>query len=228
MFTPARPKAAGSSVAADLPSDRNALPSRNTSASNLPGPQLCSTVRAVVLTEDAGHTHYRVELEQGEGRSRVVQVGLALPDRPAHLFRQRFHVHLEAHGEGRRRAHTRADAAERGALDRLVQPERVATEGLVAEGVEKEDPTPIAKETQRGALVALAAIFASRFGLCPLASEPRRVIDLGGLAPRACGGRNHRRARPRCHRPTNLTGLHGTLRLRLSSAPYGLGSNVGT
>ncbi len=35
------------SVAADLPSGRNAFPSRNSSASNFPGPQLDSTVRTV-------------------------------------------------------------------------------------------------------------------------------------------------------------------------------------
>ena len=46
-LTPARPNAGGISVAAGLPSGRNALPSRNSSASNLPGPQLCSTVRTV-------------------------------------------------------------------------------------------------------------------------------------------------------------------------------------
>src|SRR5205814_5660274 len=42
-FTPASPNAAGISVAAGLPSGRNALPSRFSSASNLPGPQLAST-----------------------------------------------------------------------------------------------------------------------------------------------------------------------------------------
>ena len=46
-LTPARPNAGGISVAADLPSGRNALPSRSSSASNLPGPQACSTVRTV-------------------------------------------------------------------------------------------------------------------------------------------------------------------------------------
>jgi hypothetical protein len=40
LFTPARPKAGGFSVAAGLPSGRNALPSRLSCASNLPGPQL--------------------------------------------------------------------------------------------------------------------------------------------------------------------------------------------
>ena len=39
LFTPASPKAGGLSVAAVLPSGRNALPSRFSSASNLPGPQ---------------------------------------------------------------------------------------------------------------------------------------------------------------------------------------------
>ena len=43
-FTPARPKAGGISVAAALPSGREALPSSRSSASNLPGPQLVSTV----------------------------------------------------------------------------------------------------------------------------------------------------------------------------------------
>src|ERR1700694_3282057 len=42
-FTPARPKAGGINVAAEPPSMRNPLPSRNTSASNFPGPQLAST-----------------------------------------------------------------------------------------------------------------------------------------------------------------------------------------
>src|SRR5262249_39649295 len=44
-LTPARPKAGGRSVAADCPSGLKALPSINSSASNLPGPQLRRTLR---------------------------------------------------------------------------------------------------------------------------------------------------------------------------------------
>src|SRR3954454_9795806 len=46
-LTPARPNAGGISVAADVPSGRNAFPSRSSSASNLPGPQLFRTCRTV-------------------------------------------------------------------------------------------------------------------------------------------------------------------------------------
>ena len=46
-FTPASPKAAGIKTDADLPSGWNALPSRASSASNLPGPQLARTARTV-------------------------------------------------------------------------------------------------------------------------------------------------------------------------------------
>ena len=44
---PDKPKAGGISTAADLPSGRNALPSRKSTASNFPGPHEFSTVRTV-------------------------------------------------------------------------------------------------------------------------------------------------------------------------------------
>ena len=46
-LTPASPKAGGIRVAPGLPSARKALPSRKTSASNLPGPHMPSTCRSV-------------------------------------------------------------------------------------------------------------------------------------------------------------------------------------
>ena len=53
-MTPASPNAGGISVAAVLPSGRNALPSRNSSASNLPGPQLFATARPDLVIHLAG------------------------------------------------------------------------------------------------------------------------------------------------------------------------------
>ena len=46
-LTPAMPNAGGMSIAADLPSGRKPLPSRNNSASNLPGPHPLSTFTTV-------------------------------------------------------------------------------------------------------------------------------------------------------------------------------------
>src|SRR3954471_4284383 len=49
-FTPARPYAGGISLAAVLPSGRKPLPSRNSSASNLPGPHAARTFLTVAAS----------------------------------------------------------------------------------------------------------------------------------------------------------------------------------
>src|SRR5262245_28880061 len=89
--------------------------------------------------EDAGHADDRVLLQELERHRRIVEFDGTATDLRRDVAGQRVDVDLETDGEGGLRAHTGPDAAERRALDRLMQLERVAPERLVAERVEPED-----------------------------------------------------------------------------------------
>src|SRR2546426_342371 len=101
------------------------------------GPQVAAFV------EDAGHSHYGVELQERHRRGRVVEIdlaGLQLLDQGGW---QGVDVHLQADGERGLRADAGADAAVPLAGDRLVQMERVSPERLAAEGLEAEGASPL-------------------------------------------------------------------------------------
>ena len=87
-FTPARPNAGGISVAAVLPSGRNALPSQDSSASNLPGPQARARPSPVGLV-DLQQVGERLS---GSGASAMI----------APTFRSRFGPAVEPLADARR------------------------------------------------------------------------------------------------------------------------------
>jgi hypothetical protein len=83
-----------------------------------------------------------VELEQRDGRRRIVEVDLAGLQLFLQRVGQRVRVDLQADGQRRLRRDARADAAVLLAGDRLVQAQRVAPERLAAEGVEAKCLSP--------------------------------------------------------------------------------------
>jgi hypothetical protein len=92
--------------------------------------------RGVAALEEGRHAHDRVEPEQRNGRSGVVQVDGAVLDPVHDGSRQGVHVDLQTELQGGRRAHAVTEATVGRADDRLVQLDRIAPEHLVAEGVE--------------------------------------------------------------------------------------------
>jgi len=90
----------------------------------------------------AGDADDRVELEQRQRGGRIVEIDAPAPELLLELGGQRVHVHLEPDGERRRGAHAGSDPAVVLAFDGLVELERVAPPGLVAERVVAEDLPP--------------------------------------------------------------------------------------
>ena len=80
----------------------------------------------------------------------AVEVDLALLDRLDDRGGKRAGVDLQTGRQRVPRAQPGAHAAELGSLDRLVQPQRVAPEALIAEGVVAEDVPALAEQTLLG------------------------------------------------------------------------------
>src|SRR5712691_4678035 len=99
------------------------------------GPQIAAFV------EEAGDSHYRIELQERHRRGRVVEVDLARLQLLDQGGWQRVHVHLQADGERGLWAHAGADASVPLAGDCLVQMERISPKRLAAEGLEAERPS---------------------------------------------------------------------------------------
>jgi hypothetical protein len=117
-----------------------------------------------LCVEEALHADDRVELEQRERRLGAVEVDLALLDGLDDGARKRGGVDLEADRQRALRAQSRSHAAEPGSLDRLVQLQCAAPEGLVAEGVEAEDLPALAEESLLGARASRGSLLRRRSG----------------------------------------------------------------
>ena len=85
---------------------------------------------------ETAHADDGIELEQRERHGGIVEIHASRLQHGNERRRQGRHIDLEPEPERGFRAQARADAAVRGACDRLVQTQRTAPEFLVAERVE--------------------------------------------------------------------------------------------
>jgi hypothetical protein len=90
-----------------------------------------------IALEEAGESDHGVRLEKRERAGGTVEVEPAGVQRTVRAV-QRIGIDLQPQGERGTRRDAGAHPAEGAAFDRPVQPERVAPEGFVAEGVEAE------------------------------------------------------------------------------------------
>src|SRR6476661_3968449 len=86
-----------------------------------------------VAGENAGYAYDGIQLEQRDGDRRIVEVDAAFLNLLEQIAGKRVDIDLQADGERRPRAHAWSHASERGALDGLMQSQRIAPEGLIAE-----------------------------------------------------------------------------------------------
>jgi hypothetical protein len=88
--------------------------------------------------ELAFETHYRVEFEQCECDTCIIEIHPAGAQVTLQRIWQRIHVHFQADPQSRLWTDTTTDAAKTGSLDRAMQLQRATPEGFVAERVESE------------------------------------------------------------------------------------------
>jgi hypothetical protein len=86
--------------------------------------------------EESRHPDYSVELEQRECRGGIVQINAAFLEFFDQCIGERIGIHFQPERKRGSRSHTVADAIEACPLNGLVQLDRVAPEGLVAESIE--------------------------------------------------------------------------------------------
>jgi hypothetical protein len=95
--------------------------------------------QAAVRFEKSGQADDCVELEQSQCDGRIVQIDAALAQIFDQCTGERIDVHFQPDRQRRFRAYTGAHTAESLALDRLVQLDGVAPEGLVSERIEAKN-----------------------------------------------------------------------------------------
>ena len=90
---------------------------------------------ALLLVEEARHTHHRVELEQSHCRDGRGEVHLSGGQLLLQRIGQCLGIDFQPYCQRSGRAHPRTHAAQIGSGDGLVQLERAAPEGLVSKRV---------------------------------------------------------------------------------------------
>src|SRR3989441_4502791 len=98
---------------------------------------------AAARVEESGHPHDRIQLEQGQGRCRVVEVHFPCLELFLQRLGQGVHIYLEADRQRGLRAYAAAHAAMLLAADGFVELQRVAPERFIAERVESESLAPV-------------------------------------------------------------------------------------
>src|SRR5579863_6388759 len=88
--------------------------------------------------KNSGNAEHRVQFEERKRYRRVVEIDLPLQEPLQQAGRQRIGVHFQANSESGLRTHSGAHSSEPSAFDGQVKFERVAPEGLIAEGVKTE------------------------------------------------------------------------------------------
>ncbi len=111
------------------------------------------------------HADDRVRGQESHGDGGIVEVHLVGLQRIDGCLGQRVDVDLQPHRERGLRADAGTHAAERGALDGLVQQQRVAPESLVAERIEAEDVAPLAQPKTARAIVVPVVVHRRRRAL---------------------------------------------------------------
>lgn len=100
------------------------------------------------IIEETTHAYDGIQLQERERRSGILEVDLSLAQGRAQGMGQRIRVDLQPGSQRRDGRQARADAAICLAGNRLVQAQRPAPEGFIAERVEPEDTTTLADRLQ--------------------------------------------------------------------------------
>ena len=95
------------------------------------------------VVEEAGHTDHRVKFKQGQRRRGVVQIHGTFFQIPYQVSWKRTGIYFQANGEGRLWTYPRPCAPLIGSGNRLMESQRIAPKGFIAESVKPKDiPAP--------------------------------------------------------------------------------------
>jgi hypothetical protein len=101
-----------------------------------------------ILIQKAFDAEDCVQLEQGNGRGRIIQVDLFLFYLRHEVSRERVHVDLETNGQGGFRTHAGADPAEFLPEDCVVKFQSITPKRFIPKRVKAEDLTPFLNHPQ--------------------------------------------------------------------------------
>src|SRR5581483_10507011 len=100
-------------------------------------------LQAAIGVKEAGDSHHRVELHQGQRVRRIIEVNLIVSQFLHQVGWQGIHIYFQPQSQRLSGADPRANPSKGLTLDSLVELERVAPERLVSKGIKAEGPSAI-------------------------------------------------------------------------------------